>query len=189
MKLQTLFLLFFALIAVSCREVPIPKQRAYIRMDFPEKTYTLFESSCNFSFEYPVYGEVRPVTLRNAEPCWYDIYFKDFKATIHITYKPLESDISVYIEDIRRIVNKHIIKADDIVENPIYLPEKDIYGLLYDISGNTASAVNFYITDSASAFVSGALYFNMQTNIDSLAPAIEYFRKDIIHLVESFRWE
>ena len=84
-------------------------------------------------------------------------------------------------------MNKHIIKADDIIETPI--SENGTYGLIYDIKGNTASSVNFYITDSTSGFFSGSLYFNVQTNKDSLAPAIQFFREDIVHLINTFSWE
>ncbi len=174
----------------ACREPLSPKPRAYFRIDFPEKKYGLFRSDCNFSFEYPLYGEVNSTELRTAEPCWYNIDFRNYKATIYLTYKPLSGDnLSSHVEDIRRIVYKHSIKADDIIETRINLPEQTVYGLFYDIKGNAASSVNFYITDSTSGFLSGSLYFNLKPNIDSLAPAIQFFREDIVHLIRSFSWE
>jgi gliding motility-associated lipoprotein GldD len=190
MNYQKLYpLLIIPVLFYSCREAAAPKPRAYQRIGFPEKEYTTFNSECNFSFEYPVYGKVKQVTLKNADPCWYDISFSGYNATIHVTYKPLNNNLSEYIEDVRRIVNKHIIKADDIVESTISLPGRNVYGLFYDISGNTASAVNFYITDSTTGFLSGSLYFQVHPNVDSLAPAISFFREDIVHLIQSFSWE
>jgi len=178
------------LLSASCNEPLTPKPRAYFRIDLPEKQYILFQSGCKFSFEYPRYGQVKLVELNIAEPCWYNIVFNEFNATIYLTYKPLAAgDLSVFIEDIRRIVYKHIIKADDILESRITMPEKQVYGLIYDIKGNTASSVNFYITDSVSGFLSGSLYFNSAPNKDSLAPAIQFFREDIVHLIQSFSWE
>ncbi len=174
----------------ACKEPLSPKPRAYFRIDFPEKKYKLFRSACDFSFEYPQYGEVNKAKVSTAEPCWYNIDFKKFNATIYLTYKPLnENNLSGHVEDIRRIVYKHIIKADDIIETPINIPEHKVYGLIYDISGNAASSVNFYITDSTSGFLSGSLYFNLKPNKDSLAPAIQFFRKDIVHLIRTFSWE
>jgi gliding motility-associated lipoprotein GldD len=175
--------------SVCCRQVYSPKPRAYFRIDFPAKEYVRFSSPCHFSFDYPVYGSVEKVTLSNAEPCWYDIRFKHYKATIHLTYKPLKNDLSGHIEDIHKIVYKHTIKADDIIESKIEDKKSHTWGILYDIKGNTASAVNFYITDSVSGFLSGALYFKVRTNKDSLAPAIQFFRKDIVHLINSISWE
>lgn len=173
---------------IACGETAIPKPRAYYRVDFPEKKYVSYTSDCNFTFQYPEYAKVSEVNLSTAEPCWYNINFEGYKATIHLTYKPLKNDLSSHIEDIRRIVNKHIIKAEDILETPID-NNSGVYGLIYDIKGNTASSVNFYITDSVSGFLSGSLYFNVQTNKDSLAPAIQFFREDIVHLVNTFSWE
>lgn len=186
--LISVFFIVGSLLLNSCSQTPVPKPRGYFRIDFPQKEYRTFTSECNYSFQYPVYAEVKKVNLANAEPCWYDLEFTGYKATLHLTYKPLKDNLSSYVEDIRRIVNKHIIKADDIIETPIY-NKKGVYGLLYDIKGNTASAVNFYITDSVTGFLSGSLYFNVRTNKDSLAPAIQFFRQDIVHLINTFSWE
>ena len=180
-------LLASLLLLLSCREAAIPKPRAYFRIDFPEKSYKSFTSSCNFSFEYPEYSKVDQVDLATAEPCWYDIKAPQYKATIHLTYKPLKNDLASHIEDVRRIVNKHIVKADNILETPIN--EDGKYGIIYDIKGNTASSVNFYVTDSVSGFINGSLYFNVPTNKDSLAPAIQFFREDIVHLINTFQWD
>jgi gliding motility-associated lipoprotein GldD len=184
-----LFIAVLYLFASGCREAYSPKPRAYFRIDMPEKAYREFVSDCNFRFMYPVYGEVGSVDLPTAEPCWYNIQFKDFRATLYLTYKPLRNNLSGHIEDVRRIVYKHIIKADDILETRIDQPSQAVYGMIYDIKGNTASSVNFYITDSVSGFLSGSLYFNVRTNTDSLAPAIQFFREDIVHLINTFSWE
>jgi len=183
--------LFFLLILIgACRTNNTPKPRGYFRIDFPEKGYQRFQSDCKFSFEAPVYARVEKSELRTAEPCWYNIKFIGYGATLHLTYKSLENyDVAYFSEDVRRIVYKHIVKADDIIESEIYDPESEVYGFIYDIKGNAASALNFYITDSTSGFLNGSLYFNVQPNIDSLGPSIEFFRKDIIHLINSFEWE
>ncbi len=184
-----IILLLVFLFTVSCREAYSPKPRGYFRLDFPAKQYERFSTPCHFSFEYPLYGSVDEVTLSTAEPCWYDISFKQYNTSIHLTYKPLKNDLSGHIEDIRRIVYKHIIKADDIIETQINEPEHRTWGIVYDIKGNAASAVNFYITDSITGFLSGSLYFNVEPNKDSLAPAIQFFREDIVHLISSLSWE
>lgn len=176
-------------ILFSCNRPAVPKPKGYFRIDFPEKEYINFKSECNYSFDIPVYGHIEPSDLSTAEKCWYNITFNSYKGTIYLTYKTLEGNLSSYAEDIRKIVYKHIIKADDIIETPISNPDKKVYGILYDIKGNTASSVNFYITDSTSGFLSGSLYFNVQPNKDSLAPAIDFFREDIVHLINTFEWD
>jgi gliding motility-associated lipoprotein GldD len=187
--IKLIFLGFFLFSFISCHKTYIPKPRGYFRVDFPVKHYKEFKSDCNFSFEIPAYGEVVPVKENYAEPCWYNVIFKDYNACFYLTYKPLQHNLAMHIEDIRTLVYKHSIKADDIIESPINYPEKSVYGILYDIKGNTASSVNFYITDSISGFLSGSLYFNVRPNKDSLAPAINFFREDIVHLIKSFDWK
>ena len=45
------------------------------------------------------------------------------------------------------------------------------------------------ISDSVSNFFRGALYFDCKPNADSLAPAIQYIREDIIELIQTFSWK
>jgi gliding motility-associated lipoprotein GldD len=176
------------LIAAGCHHATTPKPRAYFRIDFPEKEYRTFTGDCPFSFEYPVYGEITDPDAMDAEPCWYNIDFPPFKGRIYLTYKPVDNNLSVYLEDIRSLAYKHIIKADDIIDIPFSYPGRRVYGIVYDIRGNTASSVSFFATDSIHNFLSGSLYFSVQPNIDSLSPVISFFREDIMHLIETLTW-
>ncbi len=85
-------------------------------------------------------------------------------------------------------VKNHITKADAINEQVISNRENKVYGILYDLKGNTASAVQFYVTDSIKHYLRGSLYFATEPNPDSLAPVIDFFREDIIHLIETLKW-
>jgi gliding motility-associated lipoprotein GldD len=57
-----------------------------------------------------------------------------------------------------------------------------------NITGNTASQIQFHITDSTHHFINGSLYFYVQPNYDSIMPAIDYIKQDISHLLETFKW-
>ena len=148
------------LFAAACRHSYTPKPRGYFRIDFPEKEYVYYHSDCNYMFEYPEYGKIAGVDAPFSEPCWINIEFPRFNSKIHITYKKMTGDLSSYSEDIRTIAYKHIVKADDIIETPVIFPERKVFGIIYEIKGNTASSLNFYLTDSVDNFLSGALYFN-----------------------------
>jgi gliding motility-associated lipoprotein GldD len=185
--LPIITVLFFSL-AASCRKTYSPKPRGYYRIDLPQKQYQPFKSDCGFSFEVPVYSKVKPVKESYAEACWYNVEFTGYNANVYLTYKPLKKNLPVFVEDVRTIAYKHSIKADDIIESPIIRAEQDVYGMMYDIKGNAASSVNFFITDSISGFLSGSLYFNSRPNKDSLSPVIEFFREDILHMISSFKW-
>ena len=61
--------------------------------------------------------------------------------------------------------------------------------MIYDIGGNAASSIQFYATDSTKHFIRGALYFNVAPQPDSLAPVIQYLRKDIVRLLTTLKWK
>lgn len=188
--LAPIFVIICIIISVSgCTKKYTPKPASYFRIDFPDKSYIPYLSECNYTFEVPVYARIIPYTGSNPEPCWINIVFPGYKGIIHITYKTLHNDLTMHVEDIRSLAYKHSIKADDIIERPFSFPERDVHGMIYDIKGNTASSLSFFITDSSSNFLSGALYFSVIPNKDSLAPVIKFFSDDIEHLIETFNWK
>ena len=174
---------------ICCKRHYTPKPAGYLRIDLPEKAYREYDSTCPFSFEYPVYGKIIVDTSRIAEPCWINIEFPRFGGKIHLSYKTVNKNLNTYIEDSRTLAYKHTVKADAITETLYSSDERKVYGLLYEIKGDAASNVQFWVTDSSRHFLRGSLYFNVQPNADSLAPVINFVRDDIIHLVETLKWK
>lgn len=179
----------------SCREVPVPKPMGYFRIDLPEKQYTVFNDDgarpdIPLRFEYPSYGTVSSLSGAAAETGWFNIEFPRYKARIYLTYKDVKGDLASLIEQTYTMnVKNHITKADAINETAIQDKSKGIFGILYDLKGNTATAVQFYVTDSTKHYLRGSLYFESEPNSDSLAPVIDFFREDIIHLIETLKWK
>lgn len=165
-----------------------PKPSGYMRIDFPEKAFNTYAEKLPYRFDYPVYAIIKPDSMSNAEPYWINIEFPGYNGKIHVSYKKLKGNADLYIEDARKMAYKHTFKADAINESIIEDSVLDKYGILYDIAGNTASSVQFFITDNKKHFLRGALYFNAQPNKDSLAPVIEFFRYDVIKFIESLHW-
>ena len=186
---QYIISLLLLLLVTACQPTSTPKPRGFVRIDFPAREYVLFDSVCPYTFEYPSYGKIVPDTDYITEPCWINIDFPDFNGTIHISYKEVNQNLNDFIEDSRDLTYKHTIKADAIQETVYTNPELEVHGILYDIKGNAASNIQFYLTDSNEHFLRGSLYFNVQPDKDSLAPVISFFREDIIHMVESFAWK
>ncbi len=177
------------IMVLSCHENYAPKPRGYLYLQMPEKSYTRFDSTCPFSFEYPEYGRVLPDEGTNTEPCWLNLVFPEYQGTLHLSYKPVREDLNKFTEDSHTLAYKHAVRADAIRETSYADPEADVYGILYDIQGNAASAVQFYLTDSSRHFLRGALYFKTQPRVDSLQPVIDFFREDIIHMIETLEWK
>jgi len=189
LKIIRLSVVLTLLLLPACRQHYTPKPMGYPRVDYPEKSYLLYDEATPYSFEYPAYAKVVPDKDRNSEPWWVNVVFPSFNATIHISYKPVHNDIQTYIEDARTLVYKHTTKAENIEEKVIIEPDDNRYGILYDLSGNVASNIQFFVTDSCSNFIRGSLYFNSVPNKDSLYPIVSYIREDIIHLIETTQWK
>jgi gliding motility-associated lipoprotein GldD len=129
-------------------------------------------------------------TRPTSEPFWVNIDFPQFNGKIHISYKPVNNNLTQYLEDARTFVLKHIPKADAIDDSLVYRPEDKVYGLVYYIDGmQAASSCQFFVTDSSTHFLRGALYFNVTPNNDSLAPVIGFIQEDIRHMIKTFKWK
>ena len=186
---KIIFSLFVIFLFTCCNQNYTPKPRGYYRFDFPEKKYQMLKNNYPFTFEYPAYGKAVTDTDKNAEAYWINIEFSAFKAKIHLSYKPVKNNVSRFIEDAHTLAYKHTVKADAIETERVMDSKRNVYGIIYDIKGNTASAVQFYMTDSTHNFLRGSLYFDCPPNKDSLDPAIRYFRQDILHMIETLHWK
>lgn len=193
-KIKFIFSLlgFITLLLVACDnddEVYSPRPRGFPRIDFPTKAYELYDGECPYVFEIPKYTRIVKDKHNGAEPCWLNLEFPQFKATIHLSYKAVNKNIGQYLNDSHEFANKHQIKATGLEEIPILRDSAKVYGLIFDISGNTASNLQFYMTDSTQHFLRGALYFNSVPNIDSLKIVIDFIKKDVLHLINTTRWK
>ena len=181
---------FFLLLTASCSNSYAPKPRGYFRIDLPKREYQVFDTTFPYSFEYPVYADIVADSSKLAEPYWVNICYKPFNATLHFSYKVVTGNLAQYLNDAHTLVNKHIPKANSISQREYVDTAHRVFGLVYDIRGaDAASSYQFYLTDSVSEFVRGALYFNQFPNNDSLAPVIEFLKGDIEHMINTFRWK
>jgi len=180
---------FFMFQSCEERKIYVPKQRGFFRIDLPKHSYTRFTEDFPYNFDFPKSALIQIDTTPDAEPYWLNILYPDQKATIHISYKHIDKNLNQFVEDAHFLVFKHDVKADAINTQEFHYPEKNVHGLLFDIKGDAASVLQFYITDSARNFVRGALYFNVPPNKDSLAPVIEYMREDVVELISTFDWK
>jgi len=177
------------LVLASCGPTPVPKPRAFFRIDLPEKEYQLFDQGYPYSFEYPVYAVASRDLSPAAEPWWLNVEIPRFKASIHLSYKKIDNNLAEYLDDTHKLLTKHIPKASGIREDMISNEEARVYGIIYHIRGvGVASTCQFYVTDSSRHFLRGALYFNVIPNNDSLAPVIDFLKEDILHMVTTLTW-
>ncbi len=195
MKSISILAIAFVLLFVSCREeVYIPKPRGYFSVELPVKEYTEFsKEDYPYSFDYPVYGTVEKDSLffekKTENPWWINIIFKDLGGKVFISYKQINGKASLekMLEDSYQLSHYHTKKADYINE-PVFHTKNNVHGVYYNVGGNSASAFQFYATDSVKHFLRGALYFDVAPNADSLRPINKFLIEDIEHIVQSLKW-
>lgn len=181
--------IFCLLLINGCEKKYTPKPRGYFRIDLPEKKYQKLESNYPFVFDYPEFTVINKDSSNSSQKYWINIEYPELNGKIHISYLAINNNLNQIIEDTRKLAYKHSIKADAINEKMFIKPEKKVYGILYDIEGNAASSVQFFLTDSINHYLRGALYFNVEPNKDSLAPVLKFVKEDITLLIESFEWK
>ncbi|RAV28119.1 gliding motility lipoprotein GldD [Sinomicrobium soli] len=170
----------------ACHHDPVPKPRAVLRLEYPEPSYEATSPPhCPFRFEKNSIAQIG-----DKGHCRLDIGYPEMKATIFLTYMPVENNLKELMTDAEKLTFDHVVKADEIgVGGQFENAESRVYGRLYEVAGNAASQVQFYVTDSTSHFLTGSLYFYSRPNYDSILPAAKYLGRDIRRLMESLRWE
>ncbi len=199
MKIKQNYILWlqFSLVffLTSCNYDYTPKPKAYPRIDFPEHKYEIYRpAECPFEFEKPVYASIVDDSVffgeKNTNPCWLTLYLAPFNGTINLTYKEIgaQNSFERLVEDAHKMSYKHTRKAEYINEVKIQ-NANGVGGLLYDVGGDAASNVQFFLTDSSAHFIRGALYFNNTPNTDSMAPVVNFVKEDLKQLLKTFRWK
>ena len=182
--------LFFALlititlIIMSCKNEAIPKPSSYLRLDYPVAEYAHFENDCHYSFDIN-----SNAVITEKGDCNFEITYPKMKATIYLTYKPVNNNINLLLRDAQKLTYQHVIKADDILEQPYLNTTNKVFGMFYQVDGNAATNTQFYVTDSTKNFVAGSVYFYAKPNFDSIMPAANYIKNDVQNLMESLRWK
>ena len=170
----------------ACKDDTIPKPYGNVRLQFPDAEYQDFNTECPFTFEYSTHA----IKKTKDSLCAYDIYYPNLKATIYLTFEKIEKDEirNLIVDAEKAVYEPHTSKAEYIEPKLIVRPKDRVYGTLYELGGESAMNYQFHVTDSVQNFLRGAVYFRSHPKPDSLAPAVDYIRKDVEHLMETLVW-
>lgn len=183
-KSISLIFVLICICIVSCKDNALPKPSSFLRLDYPEAEYANFECDCPFKFEMN-----EAAVIKADKSCGFSITYPKMKATIYLTYKPVAGNIKNLLRDAQKLTYEHVIKADDILEQPYLNPNKKVYGMFYQVNGNAATNSQFYVTDSTKHFITGSVYFYSKPNFDSIMPAASYIENDMRRLMETIKWK
>lgn len=182
---KRLLIIFLGFILISCGEETQPKPSGDLRLEYPAAAYQKYSSPCNFEFEYSDFAKIEPAK----NPCWYYIDYPKMKAKVFLTYFPIRNDFDLHVKESEKMVYEHTIKASAIETKSFNFPKKNVFGNFYELKGPSASNLQFFVTDSTKHYITANLYFNTRPKPDSLSPAVEYIKKDLLHLIDTFEWK
>ena len=183
-------ILFFSIVVLltmsnaSCKEDTLPKPKAQLRLEYKDADYKDLNSNCPYIFQYSTQA-----TSRSNSKCWININYPKLNASINITYRPVNNNLKELFREAEKLTFNHAIKADGISSVPFENKRNKTYGAIYEVTGNAASPLQFHLTDSTKNFITGAVYFNVEPNYDSIVPAVKYLEKDLKHLMETLKWK
>lgn len=182
---EKFIILILPILFISCKDDTLPKPKAYLRLAYEDSNYHSINSNCPYSFE--ISNQAKAVY---SDKCWVTVEYPKLNATLNVTYRDVENNMKQLLIESEKLTFNHAIKADRIGAPIRYENfDKNVYGALTEVTGNAASPIQFYLTDSTRHFITGALYFNVQPNYDSIFPAVKYLEKDIRHLMETLEWK
>jgi gliding motility-associated lipoprotein GldD len=190
-----LFCIGLAGVTACNSEYSVGKKKGYFKIEFPEKKYQLFDKpGYPYSFEYPVYATVLKDSTffdDKAGDWWVNIDFPDFDGRIYISYKQIGKDnqFDSLVSDGFKMAYKQHMEVSTGIDDSLMKTPNGAEGIYFSLGGNTATANQFFLTDSTSHFLRGALYFNASPNADSLGIVNEFLKRDVLHLINTLRWK
>ncbi len=168
----------------SCKNDPLPKPTAQLRLEYPKPIYKMTDENCSYRFEQNTFS-----TLHSKSCTELNLHYPTMKADVFITYKKVENNITELLQDAEKLTYDHALKADGIAKQPFINSKNRVYGMFYEVMGNAASQTQFYVTDSTQHFLSGSLYFYVKPNYDSILPATAYVKNDMRKIMETLQWD
>ncbi len=190
MRSGWIWLVCSCLLLLSCTADFQPKPKGYNRLVLPEPRYVPGPDTLPYAFEYSAHARLLRDTTAISDRYWVEVYYPTLKATIHITYKAVKNKeelLKAYYTDAFRLTAKHQIKANAIDETIIKTPLGKT-AVIAEIEGEVPSQFQFTVTDSSRHFMRGAVYFFSEVKNDSLRPAIDYMKKEAMHLINTLEW-
>ena len=182
--LLSLLSLLISSVFSSCKDEVFPKPKSYLHLEYPIAEYHRFENDCPFSFAI---SKESTITFGNS--CNPIVAYPRLDAKVHFTYQRVQNNLNEILKDVDKLTSKHTVKADAIVPYPFSNKEKNVYGLLNDVKGESASNIQFYLTDSTTHMLTASLYFYREPNYDSIYPAVAYIKDDMMKMMETLQWK
>jgi len=201
------------MLLISCNSNYTSRKKGYFNIDLPKHEYQVFNNQdFPYSFEYPMYATViQDSSYFDSTPennYWINLDFPAFNARLFMSYKIIGglapykikqpdgsykdslgvNQFDLMVNDAFNLTNKNDVIASSIKDSLIR-NQYGISGVFFKVGGNAATASQFFLSDTTKNFIRGALYFDATPNADSLRPVQEFLRKDLEHLISTFKFK
>jgi len=191
---KTLGAMVVLTLLAACNSPYTYKKKGYFRIDFPQKEYQLFDQpGYPYTFEYPTYAQVVKDTSffdTRAGDWWVNIDIPRLHGRIYISYKPVRglAGFDSLVSDGFKMAYKQHTEISTGIEDSVMTTPNGAEGIFFSLRGNTATANQFFLTDSTRHFLRGALYFDATPNEDSLSVVNGFLKEDLKHLINTLKW-
>ncbi len=183
-----LILNLFIITLFSCTTKNKIVPYGHFRIDFPEKKYKVTDfKNCHFSAEIPKH---LTISINSQNNCWITLKNQPNNINIHLSYHKIQNNLDSLLQDTHNLVYEgHYRKADGIWETS----SSNLNFTIYELSGEVATPIQFYVTDKKNHFLRGSMYPStinkiIKINRDSLRPVIDFYKKDIEKIIETIQW-
>jgi gliding motility-associated lipoprotein GldD len=122
---------------------------------------------------------------------WVNIDVPQFASRIYISYKAIggQNKFDSLVRDGFKMAYKQHVDVSTGIEDSLIKTPNGVEGIYFSLGGNTATANQFFLTDSTKHFLRGALYFDATPNADSLGIVNDFLKKDLQHLINTLKWK
>lgn len=176
------------LLLLGCRPERggVPRPEGLMRIDRCDTLYRRVLLRCPFTVDIPSQAVVEQDAT---SPQWVNIAYPGYGATLWCSYIALTpQNRAVRYAESRELVYVHAAKSPSIEVQRYADEDRRVYALLYHLSGEAATPLQFEVTDSTRYLFRGALYFDAPVRGDSVAPVVGYIADDVARMIETLQY-
>lgn len=171
----------------ACRQPSVPRPDGYFRIDaYPDVWRTDTLGGISLQVNDSSYSVVPQDAA--AGSVWRNIVYPRYKATVYLSYIPVTdvAELSALLAESRDLVYRQSVGTSSVTAVEYADTHRPLYAILYRLSADSATPLQFVATDSARFLLRGALYYDVSPlRNDSVAPTLEYLESDMAHMIES----
>ena len=101
----------------------------------------------------------------------------------------VNNDIDKLLLDAQTLTYNHVVKADNILEQPLSTTKKKFTECFMKLIGNVATNAQFYATDSTKKFHSRSVYFMQNLILILFYQLQKYLKDDMRRIMETLEWK